>query len=127
MEESGTDHWDELPFIYEEMSPCYPEYDEYEEELKLVQVVSDDEVRVDGKIRIDDLNEVIKTDLAEKEDYDTIAGYLYNLLGRVPSEGEEYEADGLRLVVEKVTGQRIERVIIRGDGVGKAARENTEL
>jgi putative hemolysin len=98
-------------------------YDEYEEELKLVQVVSDDEVRVDGKVRIDDLNETIGTRIAEEEDYDTIAGYLYNFLGKVPSEGDEYEAEGLSFVIEKVTGQRIEQVLIKGEGVGIAARE----
>lgn len=101
-------------------------YDEYEEELELVHVVSDDEVRVDGKARIDDLNETLRIDIAEEEDYDTLAGYVYNLLGKVPSEGDACDADGLSFVVEKVTGQRIERVIIRGTGVGAAARENPE-
>jgi CBS domain containing-hemolysin-like protein len=101
-------------------------YDEYEEELELIQVVGDDEVRVDGKVRIDDLNETLRIGMAEEEDYDTLAGYVYNLLGRVPSEGDSLDADGLSFVVEKVTGQRIERVIIRGAGVGVAARENTE-
>jgi CBS domain containing-hemolysin-like protein len=99
-------------------------YDEYEEELELVQVIGDDEVRVDGKVRIDDLNETLSTRITEEEDYDTLAGYLYNLLGKVPSEGDEHEADGLRFSVEKVTGQRIERVIIKGQGVGKAARRS---
>lgn len=101
-------------------------YDEYEEELELIHVVGDDEVRVDGKVRIDDLNETLRIRIAEEEDYDTLAGYVYNLLGKVPSEGDAYDADGLSFVVEKVTGQRIERVIIRGDGVGVAARENSE-
>jgi putative hemolysin len=101
-------------------------YDEYEEELKLVHVIGDDEVRVDGKIRIDDLNEAIGSEIAEEEDYDTIAGYLYNLLGRVPAEGDQYEADGLRFIIEKVTGQRIERVVIRAEGVGKVARESAD-
>ncbi len=98
-------------------------YDEYEEELELVKVIGDNEVSVAGKVRIDDLNETIGTSIAEEEDYDTVAGYLYNLLGRVPSEGDEYEAEGLRFVVDKVTGQRIERLTIRGEGVGKAAQE----
>ncbi len=101
-------------------------YDEYEEEHELVHVVNDDEVRVDGKVRIDDLNETLQIGIAEEEDYDTLAGYVYNLLGKVPSEGDAYEADGLRFVVEKVTGQRIERVLIRGAGVGAAAKENSE-
>jgi putative hemolysin len=101
-------------------------YDEYEEELELVHVVDDDDVRVDGKVRIDELNDTLKTTMTEEEDYDTLAGYLYNLLGKVPSEGDEYEADGLRFRIEKVTGQRIERVLISGQGVGKSARESAE-
>ena len=98
-------------------------YDEYEEELELVRVVDDNTVRVDGKVRIDELNEALGTEITKEEDYDTIAGYLYNLLGKVPSEGDEHEADGLRFVVEKVTGQRIEQVIIKGEGIGSAAGE----
>jgi putative hemolysin len=101
-------------------------YDEYEEELELVHVIGDDDVRVDGKVRIDELNETLRTALTEEEDYDTLAGYLYNLLGKVPSEGDEYEADGLRFRIEKVTGQRIERVLISGEGVGRSAREAVE-
>jgi len=101
-------------------------YDEYEEELELVHVIGDDEVRVDGKVRIDELNETLRTSITEEEDYDTLAGYLYNLLGKVPSEGDEHEADGLRFRVEKVTGQRIERVIISGEGVGRVARESVK-
>jgi CBS domain containing-hemolysin-like protein len=101
-------------------------YDEYEEELELVTVMGDDDVRVDGKVRIDELNDTLRTTITEEEDYDTLAGFLYNLLGKVPSEGDEYEADGLRFRIEKVTGQRIERVTISGQDVGKAARESFE-
>jgi putative hemolysin len=101
-------------------------YDEYEEELELVQVVGDDTVRVDGKARIEELNDSLRTEIPKEEDYDTIAGYLYNLFGKVPSEGEQYETGGLRFVVEKVTGQRIERVVIKGEGIGTAAKEAAE-
>jgi putative hemolysin len=94
-------------------------YDEHEVEPKLFQALGDGSVRVDGKIRIDDLNEALGTHVKKEEDYDTIAGFLYNLVGRVPSEGDQYEAEGLSFVVEKVTGQRIERVVIKG--VGRAA------
>lgn len=101
-------------------------YDEYEEELELVQVIGDDDVRVDGKVRIDELNESLGTTITEEEDYDTLAGYLYNTLGKVPSEGDEYEADGLSFCIEKVTGQRIERVLINGKGVGRVAVERSK-
>jgi CBS domain containing-hemolysin-like protein len=101
-------------------------YDEHEEELELIEVVGPDEVRVDGKVRIEELNETIGTRITEDEDYDTIAGYLYNLLGKVPSEGDQHEAGGLTFVVEKVTGQRIERVLIMGDQLGRAAQDGSD-
>ena len=97
-------------------------YDEYEEEERLVQVVNGDEVLVDGKTHIEELNEILGTELKKEEDYDTIAGYLYNLLGKVPSQGDEHEADGMRFVVDRVVGQRIERVRIIAEGLGGRAK-----
>ncbi len=97
-------------------------YDEYEEEEKLVQVVNGDEVLVDGKTHIEELNEILGIGLKKEEDYDTIAGYLYNLLGKVPSQGDEFEASGLRFVVDRVVGQRIERVRIIAEGLGGRAK-----
>jgi CBS domain containing-hemolysin-like protein len=97
-------------------------YDEYDEEETLVQVAGSDEVIVDGKTHIEELNEILGTDLKKEEDYDTIAGYLYNLLGKIPSQGDEHEADGMRFVVDRVVGQRIERVRIIAEGLGGRAR-----
>jgi CBS domain containing-hemolysin-like protein len=101
-------------------------YDEYEEEMELVHVLADDDVRVDGKARIDELNDLLGTAITEEEDYDTLAGYLFNMLGKVPSEGDRYESDALAFVVEKVTGQRIERIRVHGPGIGASAREKAE-
>jgi len=98
-------------------------YDEHEVESRPLQVLSEDSIRVDGKARIEEVNEALKTNIKKEDDYDTIAGFLYSLVGKVPSEGEEYEADGLRFVIEKVTGQRIERVVIKGAAIGRAAKE----
>lgn len=97
-------------------------YDEYDEEEKLVHVANPDEVLVAGKTHIDELNEILGTEIIKEEDYDTIAGYLYNLLGKVPSQGDEHEADGLRFVVDRVAGQRIERVRIIREGLGESAK-----
>jgi putative hemolysin len=45
-------------------------------------------------------------------DWDTIGGLVFSLLGHVPTEGESVEADGHRLVAEKIQGRRIGRVRI---------------
>jgi putative hemolysin len=97
-------------------------YDEYDQEEHLVKVLGRNEVLVDGKIHIEELNEILGTRIKKEEDYDTIAGYLYNLLGKVPSEGDEYHAEGLRFVVDRVVGQRIERVRIGAEGLGSRAK-----
>jgi len=45
-------------------------------------------------------------------DWDTVGGLLFNVLGRVPVEGESAEVDGVRLVAERVQGNRIGRIRI---------------
>jgi putative hemolysin len=60
---------------------------------------------------IDKVNELVGADLPEG-DWDTVGGLVYNLLGHVPSEGEQVDADGYRLTAERVTGRRIGRVRI---------------
>jgi CBS domain containing-hemolysin-like protein len=62
-------------------------------------------------MNIDEVNELIDGDLPEG-DWDTVGGFVFNLLGHVPTEGEAVEHDGYRLAAEKVQGRRIGRVRI---------------
>ena len=57
----------------------------------------------------DSLNEIVGTEL-ESEEVDTIAGYILQLLGNFPKNGEVIETDGLRIVVEEMDKNRIEKV-----------------
>jgi len=84
------------------------EYDEPEEEIIIIQ---EGEFIVDGSTRLDDLNEIIGTHL-ESEDFDTIGGYVIEILGNLPEDGEILENDGIRIVVEKMEKNRIERLHI---------------
>jgi CBS domain containing-hemolysin-like protein len=68
-------------------------------------------VRVNGKMPIDEVNELTHADLPEG-DWDTVAGLVFNLLGHVPTEGETVEHNSHRLRAEKVQGRRIGRVRI---------------
>ena len=83
------------------------EYDLAEEAA--YQQVQEDEFIFSGRMDLDDVNDVagssLPTDIS-----DTLAGFIYGRLGRVPAAGAEIEAGGLRLVVEKVAGRRIEKV-----------------
>ncbi len=71
----------------------------------------DGEVSVTARLPVDELNELLDAELPEG-DWDTVGGLLFNVLGRVPVEGESVDVDGVRLVAERVQGNRIGRIRI---------------
>jgi len=83
--------------------------DEYDRSEVTVERLSPDEAILDARVSIDDLNEIFGLTI-EGEDFDTVGGFVYHLLGRVPIPGDEVSADGLRLRVLGVLGRRIKRV-----------------
>jgi CBS domain containing-hemolysin-like protein len=68
-------------------------------------------VRVDAKLNIDDLGDLLGLDLPEG-DWDSVGGMLIGLLGHVPTEGESVDIDGYRVQAERIAGRRIKRVLI---------------
>ena len=83
--------------------------DEYDDEEEEIEVIKENEFVVDGSTRLEDFNEMVGTAL-ESTELDTIAGYILQLLGNFPKTGQEIETDGLRLVVEEMEKNRIEKV-----------------
>jgi CBS domain containing-hemolysin-like protein len=66
-------------------------------------------LRIHGTFPIDDFNEQFHRSLPI-EDYHTIGGFVFGLLGRAPEPGDEVQADGTRFKVLEVEGSRIERL-----------------
>src|SRR5207253_6925876 len=85
--------------------------DEYDVEEPLMEPLPNGDYRVNARMPIDEVNELVHADLPEG-DWDTVGGFLFNLLGHVPTEGESAEFDHHRLTAEKVQGRRIGRVRI---------------
>ncbi len=83
------------------------EYDEDEDE-NLVELAPG-EYRVDGSMKLNDLNDHLNLKL-ESEDYDSLGGLVIGLLDHLPEEGEEVVHEGLRMVVEQMDKNRIEAV-----------------
>lgn len=83
------------------------EYDVSEEQL--FERVSEEEYLFHGRIDLDDFNQVMNAHLP-KDAADTLGGYIYSQIGRVPVGGEQIEVDNLILTVELVSGRRIRRV-----------------
>lgn len=83
------------------------EYDDREEEL--VQEIGKDEYSFLGRIDLEDVNEYLGTHLT-RESADTLAGYLYSQIGKIPTLKEKVEAEGWIFEIEELSGRRIQRV-----------------
>jgi CBS domain containing-hemolysin-like protein len=86
------------------------EYDQSEEELS--QQVSPDEFLIQGRMDLDDVNELLGTHYS-KEVADTLGGFIYGEMGRVPVGGEQVTVEGWTLTVEQISGRRIRKVRAR--------------
>ncbi len=83
--------------------------DEFDLPDESIERVSETTIRIDGTFPIDDFNEELGTTL-EHEDYHTVAGYVFDLIGRAAAPGDEVQSDGLRFTVLEVDGSRIIRL-----------------
>ena len=88
--------------------------DEYDVEEPMIERLSDDEARVDGRAAVDDLEELFDTDVAleDQDEYDTVGGLIYHRIGGVPRPGDQVSLDGLTLTVEKTDGRRVSKVLV---------------
>jgi CBS domain containing-hemolysin-like protein len=85
--------------------------DEYDVEESQIEMIDEDTYRVDGRLSIDELNDVLEVNLPHDE-WDTVGGLIYGLLGAVPTQGANVSFDHLTFTVEKVQGRRIAKVLI---------------
>jgi magnesium and cobalt exporter, CNNM family len=85
--------------------------DEFDLPDETVERIDDSTIRIDGTFPIDDFNEQFHVDIPI-EDYHTIAGFVFGLLGRAPDPGDEVTYDGLVFRVEALDGQRIDRLTV---------------
>jgi putative hemolysin len=83
--------------------------DEFDLPDESVERLDEHRIRIDGTFPIDDFNEQFETKLPI-EDYHTIGGYVFGVLGRAPEQGDEIEENGLRFAVLEVEGTRIDRL-----------------
>ncbi|WP_323674248.1 hemolysin family protein [Halorubellus sp. PRR65] len=77
------------------------------EEEEPIEQVSEDEVLVKGEVNIEEVNEFLDIELPEGEEFETIAGFIFNRSGRLVEEGEVMEYGRVRITVEQVENTRI--------------------
>ena len=99
-----------LEDILEEIvGEIHDEYDENEEN-EVFQEINKFEFIIEGSMSLDDVNDRINTEL-ESEDYDSLGGYIIEHLDRLPDEKDEIiTEEKIRMVVDSMDKNRIEKV-----------------
>ena len=85
--------------------------DEFDVEDPMIEPLPDGGVRVNARMALDEVNELLHARLPEG-DWDTVGGLLLSELGHVPANEERVEVDGWELTAQRVQGRRIGRVRI---------------
>ena len=86
--------------------------DEKEHYKKFIQIISPTIIRVGGRMTIDAINNILKTNI-QKTTFGTITGLILQRLGRIPKEGESFDVDNVKITVERVEGVKIQRIKIQ--------------
>lgn len=107
--------------------------DEYDlnEENEYIQH-DEDEFVIDGGMDVDDVNELLGTNISSN-DSDTLGGYIFLQIGRVPIVGEEIDTDELHMAIRSIEGRRIRKVLVKvkpkleAESVEETDKDTTEL
>jgi putative hemolysin len=100
--------------------------DEYDAEEPFIEVISDDEVIFNARIDLDDVNKLMNVELPS-EVADTLGGFIYSQLGKVPKVGDKVLFDGIKIAVLSVVGRRIKKVKVNRErikGMGEVKEKN---
>lgn len=89
-----------------------PVGDELSTAEKEYEVIDEHTFQVDGSMRVAEVNEAMGLDLAETEDYKTVAGMVLKFLGHIPKQGDSLRYRGLRVTVTRMQGMKIAEVLI---------------
>jgi len=73
--------------------------------------IDENTIQIDGGMWIDEANEELGLQLPPG-DYDTVAGFILNLLGHIPQEGEQIKYGSLKIAITQMREQRIEKILV---------------
>ena len=74
--------------------------------------IDEHKTEVLANAKIDDLNEHLKIDLPESDEFDTLAGLVMTHFGRIPREGESFVEGNIKIEVQKASRRRIESLVL---------------
>jgi putative hemolysin len=97
-----------------------PVGDELAEIDKEYETINEYTFQIDGGMRVDKANEEMELKIPTG-DYETVAGFVLHLLGRIPKQGEQLKYKGLKLVITKMRGMKIEEILLTKERLPKTA------
>ncbi|NLX12856.1 MAG: HlyC/CorC family transporter [Phycisphaerales bacterium] len=87
--------------------------DEYEtSEPEAIQRIDEQTVELDARVRIDEINDELKLDLPEDEDFDTVGGFIFSQMGKIPLIGEEFHFHNLTFRILDAEERKINRLLV---------------
>ena len=86
--------------------------DEKDKVQQVFQSEGNDAILTDGDIEIDKINEIFKTSIPEGDDYSRLNGLLHEKLHDIPKEGDKIEINSIRIIIEKVSKNKPEKIRI---------------
>jgi len=106
-----------IELLLEEM--VGPVVDELGRPEREFQAIDERTFRVDGGLSVHEAREDLEVPIPEG-DYETVAGYVLDVLGHIPKPGEAVTGDGYRILVERVEGRKIEELLLTRLGTAPA-------
>lgn len=86
--------------------------DEYDNEVDLIEKINDNEFLVKADVSLEEINEIFETNLPE-EDFDSLGGFVFSTLGRVPIQGDIVAYENLQMTVVELDNRRIVTIEVR--------------
>ncbi len=78
---------------------------------KTYETIDENSFQIDGGMRLDDANEKLGLELPDGE-YETVAGFVLNVLGHIPKDGEQIKYNNLKMVITEMKGVKIEKILV---------------
>ena len=90
--------------------------DEFDVGESEIEPLGGNEFLLDARVGIDELNELLNVNV-ESDGFDTVGGFVYHRLGKLPSSGDLVEYDGLTIKVISTIGRRLKKLRVKKVGI----------
>ena len=90
------------------------------------EIINENTFQIDGGMRVSEANEEMELKLPEGEDYETVAGFILDLLGHIPRRNEQLRYHGLKIVITEMKGQKIEKILLTKERQEKSREHRKE-